>query len=139
MPNHSCLIFTWSPFKGSADPSQCDLQVTSSVGSIQVAWVTGDVEARTTSGPIEMRHIDGEVTAKTLDGAIELAQVRGPIVARTEHGSVFGRLEVGNDRGWAKYDITIGPLPVTEDSIRHAMDMHLSFYDDGESAKEYAS
>jgi len=79
------------------------------------------------------------VTPEAAGGFIRTQLSRPSKIPRTEHGSVFGRLEVGNDRGWAKYDITIGPLPVTEDSIRHAMDMHLSFYDDGESAKEYAS
>ena len=55
-------------------------------------------------------------------------------------GEYFERIEVGNRKGWVPYQVDpkLDSDRLTE-SINNAIEMHLSFYDDGESEKEYVA
>jgi DUF4097 and DUF4098 domain-containing protein YvlB len=75
-------------------PTEFDVTVETSAGSILVADLTGDVRAKTSGGSMEFEHIDGAVEAKTSGGSIELSSCVGSADVRTSGGSItIGRVE----------------------------------------------
>jgi hypothetical protein len=67
-------------------------------------------------------------------------QKPGPNAPIGKMGDYFERVEVGNDSGWVPYEVNPNlDLDRLIESLTNAKEMHLSFYDDGESAKEYVS
>lgn len=55
-------------------------------------------------------------------------------------GIYFSKVEVGNDKGWVTYDVDPNQdFSELCDSLNTAMNMHLGFYDEGETGKEDAA
>jgi hypothetical protein len=55
-------------------------------------------------------------------------------------GIYFFKVEVGNDKGWVTYDVDPNQdFSELCDSLNAAMNMHLGFYDEGETGKEDAA
>lgn len=57
-------------------PARTDLTLSTSDGAIDVANITGTVEARTSDGSIEARDIDGDTRLRTSDGSITGARIK---------------------------------------------------------------
>jgi hypothetical protein len=65
-------------------------------------------------------------------------QKTGPDAPIGKVGDYFERIEIGNRNGWVPYQVDPKlDLDRLTESINNAIEMHLSFYDDGESEKEY--
>ncbi|HNS19408.1 MAG TPA: DUF4097 family beta strand repeat-containing protein [Sedimentisphaerales bacterium] len=58
-------------------PTQTNLILSTSDGSIDIANITGTVEARTSDGSIEATDIDGDTRLRTSDGSITCARLKG--------------------------------------------------------------
>jgi hypothetical protein len=57
-----------------------------------------------------------------------------------ESGNYFVRAEVGNKKGWVTYEVNPkDSLLELAESLDAAMQMHLGFYDEGETDKENAA
>jgi len=57
-----------------------------------------------------------------------------------ESGNYFRKAEIGNDNGWVAYQVNPDhDFVKLTDSLDAAMQMHLGFYDEGESDKENAA
>jgi len=55
-------------------------------------------------------------------------------------GQHFDRAEVGNERGWVTYEVNPEDNFIElSNSLDAAMEMHLGFYDEGETDKENAA
>jgi hypothetical protein len=61
-------------------PARTDLTLSTSDGAIDIANVTGRVEAKTSDGSIEVRDIDGDTTLRTSDGSITGAGLKAQIL-----------------------------------------------------------
>jgi hypothetical protein len=55
-------------------PTQTDLALVTSDGSVRISNITGNVNARTSDGRVETQDIRGDVTLKTSDGSISCAR-----------------------------------------------------------------
>ncbi len=80
----------------------------------------------------------------TTDGAAVFINDRllkpGPDSPISKVGEYFERVEVGNRKGWVPYEVDPKlNLHRLIESLNNAKEMHLSFYDDGESEKEYVA
>ncbi len=63
------------------------------------------------------------------------APTDGSVIAS---GDYFVHAEIGNERGWVKYDVSHGHnINEIIESLDTAMQMHLGFYDEGESCTPY--
>ena len=58
-------------------------------GAIELAWITGAVDARTGEGNVAASHLDGRIELRADSGEIALRDVRGQIAAKTESGAVY--------------------------------------------------
>ena len=57
-----------------------------------------------------------------------------------ESGNYFLKAEIGNDKGWVAYEVNPDhDFFKLSDSLDAAMQMHLGFYDEGETEKEDAA
>jgi len=70
-------------------PARTDLTLSTSDGAIDVANITGTVEARTSDGSIEARNIDGDTKLRTSDGSITgTAMKAGTLDCHTSDGRI---------------------------------------------------
>lgn len=69
-------------------PSQYNLDLRTSGGSISVSSLVGQVDAYTSGGSIRLGKIKGNVEVKTSGGSIKVEEVDGNINAHTSGGSV---------------------------------------------------
>jgi len=57
-----------------------------------------------------------------------------------ESGNYFLKAEIGNDKGWVTYEVNPEhSFAALAESLDAAMQMHLGFYDEGETDKENAA
>ncbi|MGH8019588.1 MAG: DUF4097 family beta strand repeat-containing protein [Opitutaceae bacterium] len=109
-------------------PSEFDVDLETSGGSISVASLTGDVRADTSGGGIRCENITGEVDADTWGGSIHLIAVHGASVADTSGGSITaetcsgelsadtsgGSIRVSRHRGNVEADTSGGSITFDE-------------------------
>jgi hypothetical protein len=69
-------------------PDLFSVDLRTSGGDIDVAEVTGEVEASTSGGGIELQQIVGGVEVETSGGSIKGREIRGDVEAKTSGGSV---------------------------------------------------
>jgi len=72
-------------------PSNCNLDLSTSNGGIEVAGIDGSVKMQTSNGRIAAQNISGKVIADTSNGAIELERVSGSAEALTSNGGSRSR------------------------------------------------
>ena len=58
-------------------PSNCDLELTTASGAINVQGVSGEIELKTASGRIETRQLGGKLAARTASGDVRVDGVDG--------------------------------------------------------------
>jgi hypothetical protein len=83
-------------------PTQTSLGLVTGDGSIRVANIAGQVEARTSDGAVEVEGVKGDVTLRTSDGSIAGARLEtGTLDAHTGDGAI--RLtDVTAQSGWVE-------------------------------------
>lgn len=70
-------------------PTRTRLTLSTSDGAIDIATITGDVEARTSDGSIEARDIDGDTKLRTSDGSITGTRMKARTLdCRTSDGRI---------------------------------------------------
>ncbi len=96
------LFSGWSRLRTKLDarcaivvPSEFDVSLDTSGGSISVANLTGDVRADTSGGGIRCENITGAVDADTSGGSITFLAVHGAAIADTSGGSITAESCVG--------------------------------------------
>jgi len=82
-------------------PSQFNLDLKTSGGSIELTSLNGKVDAYTSGGSIKLGKIRGDVDVKTSGGSIRVDEVAGTINAHTSGGSITANISqqpLGNSR-----------------------------------------
>ncbi len=104
-------------------PAQTSLSLVTSDGSVRLAHIEGNVDARTSDGSVRVEDIKGDTRLKTSDGRIECAQVEaGTLDVRTSDGGI--KLEaVGTTSATAR----TSDGGITLDNVRaDSLDLHTS-------------
>ncbi len=71
-------------------PRQCNLDLATVDGSVEVSGVEGAVEVSTVDGSVDVADVRGDIDCSTVDGSCELSNVEG----RVQVGSTDGSLKV---------------------------------------------
>ena len=75
-------------------PSEFDLDLKTSGGSIHIDDLKGEVDARTSGGSLGFKNIEGPVTGRTSGGSISLVSCTGDANIKTSGGSInIGRVD----------------------------------------------
>lgn len=85
------LFFNWSDYEVQWNirvPSNYNLDVRTSGGSIELADIGGTVQARTSGGSIRTGRLSGASSLRTSGGAIAVASANAPLEVRTSGGSI---------------------------------------------------
>ncbi|MBI9073243.1 MAG: DUF4097 family beta strand repeat protein [Melioribacteraceae bacterium] len=69
-------------------PSNYNLDLSTSGGSISVSDIKGKVDAKTSGGSLEFAHVMGELNGKTSGGSISLDKCDGDVDVHTSGGSI---------------------------------------------------
>jgi hypothetical protein len=69
-------------------PELFSVDLHTSGGRVDVAEVTGRIEAQTSGGDIELNQIEGEIEVETSGGNIKATEIRGDLSAQTSGGSI---------------------------------------------------
>jgi hypothetical protein len=109
-------------------PRQCQVDLHTLEGAINVGNLAGRVVARTTKGNIFLRRIDGSVEARARAGDVIVSRCTGAIVARTESGvirvgTIGGRADLQNAHG----DIEVLAAAGGIDAVADAGDVTVGF------------
>jgi len=91
-------------------PARYNLHLKTSGGSIDVADLDGDIEARTSGGSLRFGGIAGKLHGRTSGGSIRLDDCRGPVDVETSGGSI----SVGRVDGEVRAHTSGGSISVKE-------------------------
>jgi DUF4097 and DUF4098 domain-containing protein YvlB len=83
--------------------------VETSTGKINVAEVSGDVNAKTATGEIQIHRVDGFVKAVTSTGKINVAEISGDVDAKT----ATGEIQIHQVSGFVKAVTSYGNIDIT--------------------------
>lgn len=84
-----CLGIRWPVINIDATvPPDCDLELSSASGAIDVAGMAGSVAIRTASGAVHAKTLTGGLTVRTVSGTLALHDTSGAIHAQSVSGDV---------------------------------------------------
>ena len=69
-------------------PRQCNLDLSTVDGSVEVSGVEGTVDVSTVDGSIDVVDVRGDIDCNTVDGSCEVSNVEGKVAAGSTDGSV---------------------------------------------------
>lgn len=73
-------------------PTRYDVHLRTGGGGIEVANLTGDIDAHTSGGGIRVGDIIGDVDVRTSGGSIKVGEVAGNLKAHTSGGSITAKI-----------------------------------------------
>lgn len=83
-----------------------DSELKTSGGAIDVAGLSGRLDARTSGGPIQLQEVDGDARVDTSGGKIDVASLDGSLTAHTSGGPIH----IDRVTGYVEAETSGGPI-----------------------------
>jgi hypothetical protein len=77
-------------------PQACAARIRTSNGTIQVARMRDDVDAKSSNGRVQVEDMTGHVRAVTSNGAVDLRNITGDVQAESSNGRIRAEQITGN-------------------------------------------